>query len=170
MKALRQWSMLFALALVSPAPVVAQRQADLDAINQLIDRYGSTEDAMDMTAQAQLMVADRIWIGQGAGRRTDQAANMRIQQAGMDQLRKTVPGMQTFTEDRDRLIRFYGNASVAVASFYRYTTRILPAGVSREVADGLPALLPAVVTMVLEKRDQGWKIVHTHFSSLGPAS
>ena len=169
MKALRLWPILFALAFLSPATLVAQRQPDVDAINQLIDRYGSTEDAMDMTAQAQLMAADRTWIGQGAGRRTDQAANMRIQQAGMDQARKTVPGLQWFTEDRDRLIKFYGNGAVAVASFYRYRNRVLPAGLPREVADGLPPVVPAVVTMVLEKRDQGWKIVHTHISNLGPA-
>jgi hypothetical protein len=98
---------------------MAQRQADSEAINRLIDRYGALEDAKDMTAQAQLMAPDRVWIGQGAGRRTDQATNMRIQQAGMEVTKKLVPGIQTFTEDRDRLVRFYGNGTVAVASFYR---------------------------------------------------
>jgi hypothetical protein len=169
MRMLQQYALVFALSLMSPAVAAAQRQPDIDAINQLIDRYGALEDAMDMNAQAQLMAADRVWIGPGAGRRTDQATNMRIQQAGFDQLKKTAPGVQTVTEDRDRLIKFYGNASVAVASFYRYSTRIVPAGVPREVAERLPPNPPSVVTLVLEKRDGTWRIVHSHFSALGPA-
>ncbi len=56
------------------------------------------------------------------------------QQAAFDQLKKRLPGVQTFTEDRDRLIRFYGNGSVAVASFFRYTTTILPPMTPPEVA------------------------------------
>jgi len=65
--------------LALPTTIAAQRQADVDAINRLIDRYGALEDAMDMNAQAQLMTPDRVWVAQGAGRRTDQATNMRIQ-------------------------------------------------------------------------------------------
>ncbi len=153
----------------APTLANAQRQADIDAVNQLIDHYGALEDGMDMSGQAQLMTADRVWIGNGAGRRTDQAANMRIQQAGMDQLKKLVPGIRTFTEDRDRLIKLYGNGSVAVASFYRYTTTILPADTPKDIAAQFQPTPPAVVTLVLEKRDGGWKIVHSHFSNLEPA-
>jgi ketosteroid isomerase-like protein len=160
---------VLAMGMISPAVAAAQRQTDIDAINQLIDRYGALEDAMDMNGQAQLMTADRVWIGQGAGRRTDQATNMRIQQTAFDQLEKAVPGIQRVTEDRDRLIKFYGNASVAVASFYRYTTIVVPAGVPREVAEGLAETPPNVVTLVPEKQDGTWKIVHSHFSALGPA-
>jgi hypothetical protein len=74
--------------------------------------------------------------------------------------------VETFTEDRDRLIRFHGNGQVATASFYRYTTTVLPANTPAEVAKDLAAPPPAAGTLVLEKRDGGWKIVHTHFSSL----
>jgi ketosteroid isomerase-like protein len=158
------------LAVCFPAPGAAQRQADLEAVNQLIDRYGALEDAMDMPSQAKLMAPDRVWIGAGAGRRTDQAANMRIQQAGFDQVKRAVPGVQFITEDRDRLIRFYANGAVAVASFYRYRTRVLPAGVPREVAEGLGPLEPTTFTLVLEKREGTWTIVHTHVSPLGPSS
>src|SRR6266480_1490207 len=70
-----------AVGMLMPALASAQRQGDVDAINRLIDRYGALEDAMDMNGQAQLMSADRVWIAQGGGRRTDQATNMRIQQA-----------------------------------------------------------------------------------------
>ncbi len=166
MRALRRFAL--ALTILVPGLASAQRQGDVDAINRLIDRYGALEDSMAMKAQAQLMSADRVWIAQGAGRRTDQATNMRIQQAAIDQLKKKAPGLQTFTEDRDRLIKFYGNGSVAVASFYRYSTTILPAATPPDVAKDIVADRPAVFTLVLEKRDGDWKIVHTHVSELGP--
>ena len=165
MRALQNYALGLAIS-VLPFIASAQPQADVDAINQLIDRYGEFEDAMDMSGQAELMSADRVWIAQGAGRRTDQAANMKIQQAQYDQLKKTVRGIRTFTEDRDRLIKFYGDGSVAVASFYRYTTAILPANAP---PDGYATPPAAVATLVLEKRDGEWKIVHTHFSNLAPA-
>jgi hypothetical protein len=92
---------------------------------------------------------------------------MRIQQATLDQVKKRLPGIQTFTEDRDRLIKLYGNGSVAVASFYRYTTTIQPPATPPEVAKEFgPGA--AAITLVLEKRDGNWKIVHTHVSDLGP--
>src|SRR5947208_8516479 len=159
----------FALAVgvLMPSSAATQRPGDVDAINRLIDRYGALEDAMDMNAQAQLMSADRVFIVQAAGRRTDQATNMRIQQAAFDQIKKRFPGVQTFTEDRDRLIKLYGNGSVAVASFFRYTTTILPPTTPPEVAKEFgPGA--ATITLVLEKRDGDWKIVHTHVSDLGP--
>lgn len=45
---------------------------------------------------------------------------MRIQQANFDALKKQVPGVETFTEDRDRLIRFMG----MVRSPWRVSTGI----------------------------------------------
>ena len=157
-----------ALGILMPTRASAQRQGDLDAINRLIDRYGALEDAMDMNAQAQLMSTDRVWIGQGAGRRTDQATNMRIQQAAFDQLKKRLPGVQTLTEDRDRLVKFHSNGSVAVASFFRYTTIILPPTTPPEVAKDFGPQPAVAITLVLEKRDGDWKIVHTHVSDLAP--
>jgi len=163
----------FALALAGslmlPALAGAQRPVDSDAINRLIDQYGALEDAMDMTAQAKLMTADRVWIAWGGGRRTDQATNMRIQQAAFDVLKKQLPGIQTFTEDRDRLIKFYANGSVAIASFYRYTTTVFPPNTPPDAANAAAPLPPAAITLVLEKRDGDWKIVHTHLSNLAPA-
>ena len=117
MRTARGWMVACALGMGLPVPALAQRQAEQDAINQLIDRYGALEDAMDMTTQAQLMAPDRVWIAQGAGRRTEQATNLRIQQAAFDHLKKLVPGVQTFTEDRDRLIKFSATGPAAAASF-----------------------------------------------------
>lgn len=168
MRTLLRSALALAVGLAVPTLASAQRQADLDAVNQLIDRYGALEDSMDMAAQARLMTADRVWMANGSGRRTDQAANTRIQQAQMTELKRYVPGIRTFTEDRDRLIKFYGNGSVAVASFFRYTTTILPASTPSEIAEQVQPTPPSAVTLVLEKRDGAWKIVHTHFSALNP--
>jgi ketosteroid isomerase-like protein len=131
----KSFALLLAGILILPGAATAQRQADVDAVNRLIDLYGATEDAMDMTAQARLMAADRVLISQ-AGRRTDQATNLRIQQASNDAFKKQVPGVQIFTEDRDRL--------------------------AKESEAGPPEVL----TLVLVKRDGEWKIVHTHISNL----
>ncbi len=154
------------LLTISPGALQAQDD-DMDAIKSQIDRYGELEDAMDMPGQAKLMSADRVWIGQAAGRRTDQAVNMKIQQAQYEQLKKRVRGIQTFTDDRDRLIRYFGGGTVAVVSFYRYTATILPANTAADVVEEFEPPAPSVATLVLEKRGGDWKIVHTHFSDLG---
>jgi ketosteroid isomerase-like protein len=165
-----RFAVLLSASFILPTLASAQRQGDVDAVNKVLDQYGELEDKMDMNGQAKLMTSDRVWVSQGGGRRTDQSTNMRIQQANFDALKKQAPGVETFTEDRDRLIKFYGNGQVAVASFYRYTTLVLPPNVPAEVAKELAAPPPAAATLVLEKRDGGWKIVHTHFSNLAPAN
>jgi ketosteroid isomerase-like protein len=146
----------------------AQREPDLTAINRLIDQYGQAEDAGDMMAQAKFMTADRVWIAQ-AGRRTDQGMNMRLQQAQMDEGKKFAPGMKWFTETRDRLIKVYGNGSVAVASFYWYRTRAVPGDLpvekARLLGDQPP---PAAITHVLVKEAGEWKIAHTHVTPMIP--
>lgn len=148
----------------------AQSRTDQDAIQRVIDQYNQTEDAGDMMAQAKLMSGDRVWIGPAPlGRQTDQAMNMRAQQAQYDVQKKLVPGLQWFTSARDRLVKFYGNGAVAVASFYWYRTPVIPAGTTREVAQGIEAAAaPVAITLVLEKQGGEWKIVHTHVSTLLP--
>jgi len=170
MQSARRIALATTAILLIAAPARAQRQTDVDAINRLIDQYGATEDAMDMPAQARLMSADRVWIGPGTGRRTDQAQNMRIQQAAYDGLKKQMPGLQAFTEDRDRLIRFHANGAIAIASFYRYTTTVVPPNTPLDVARAAANVPPGAVTLVLEKQDGVWKIVHTHVSDLLPRS
>jgi len=146
----------------------AQNRGDIEAINQLLDRYGALEEAMDMMAQATLMSEDRVWVGDGAGRRTDQSKNMTIQQATFDLLQETVPGIRWFVEDRDRLIRFYGNGDVAVVSFFRYATYLVPPETPPEIAEGFAAPAPTAFTAVMEKSGGEWQIVHTHVSNLVP--
>ncbi|MFC1639969.1 YybH family protein [Gemmatimonadota bacterium] len=151
-----------------PCTALAQGSGDEDAINRLIDQYSQLEDARDMTAQAALMTPDRIWIAQALGRITNQAQNMRIQQAGFDVQNELLPGVQWFTDARDRIIRFYGRGDVAVASFYWYSSFVLPANATDEQAENAVQPQPRVITMVLEKQGGNWKIVHTHNSALGP--
>ncbi len=92
-------------AMVGSARLAAQNRPDLDAIHKIIDQYGQTEDAGDMIAQAKLMAPDRVWIGPApSGRQTDQAMNMRAQQAQYDVQKKVAPGLQWFTQARDRLV------------------------------------------------------------------
>jgi hypothetical protein len=124
------------------------------------------EDAGDMVAQAQLMTADRVWIAQWQGRRTNQDMNMRSQQAAFDAGQEYLPGIRWFTDARDRLIKFYGNGNVAVASFYWYRTFVLPGNTPPEIAATFVPFNPAVITLVLEKQGGDWKIVHTHNSEL----
>lgn len=149
-------------------PATAQNQADLDAIHELLDRYNQLEEAMDMAGQTSLMSEDRVWIGSGMGRRTDQAANMRLQQAQFDLMQQTIPGITWMVDDRDLLIRFHAGGRVAIASFYRYGTYLIPPGTPPEIADGLAAPQPMAFTVVMEKTGGDWKIVHTHVSNLIP--
>jgi hypothetical protein len=148
---------------------LAQREADLTAINRLIDQYSQAEDSGDMTAQAKLMTADRVWVGPD-GRRTDQGMNMRAQQAQMDEGKKFAPNLKWFTEARDRMIKFYGNGAVAVASFYWYRTRALPGDLpvdkTRLLGDNPP---PVAITHVLVKEGGAWKIAHTQVTPMIPA-
>ena len=156
------------LILLPPGGASAQSQADIDAVLRLLDQYAELEEAMDMPSQARLISDDRVWIAQGLGRRTDQSQNMRIQEAQMALLKESMPGIRWFVEDRDRLVRFHGNGSVAIASFFRYSTYLIPPGTPPEVSEGLDQVPASAVTVVMEKVGGEWKIVHTHFSNLGP--
>ena len=143
-------------------------ETDLDAINNLIDNYSKTEDEGKLLEQAKMMSKDRIWIGNnGAGRITDQNLNMNMQQAQVDALMKSVSGIKWFTDTRDRLIKFYGDGKVAVASFYWYRTFVLPSNTNSEKRNLMKKQPdPVVISLVLEKKKGVWKIVHTHTSLL----
>jgi ketosteroid isomerase-like protein len=170
MSTVRVLCLFLTLPLFLMAPLSAQSQRDLDAVHQLLNQYTETEEAMDMTAQARLMREDRVWIGAGAGRRTDQAKNMRLQAAQFELTRTAIPGIRWFVDDTDLLVKFYGGGNVAVASFFRYTTYIIPADAPPDMAEALGNTQPGAITLVLEKSDGEWKIVHTHFSNLTPPS
>jgi hypothetical protein len=78
--------------------------------------------------------------------------------------------MKWFTEARDRLIKLYGNGTVAVASFYFYRTRVVPGDLPPEKAQllgGDPP--PTTITHVLVKEGGTWKIAHTQVTPMIPA-
>ncbi|NNM03823.1 MAG: SnoaL-like domain-containing protein [Gemmatimonadetes bacterium] len=168
MRNARILSPLVVLLFLSFHQLNAQNQRDIDSVHQLLDRYTELEESMDMMGQAQLMSPDRVWIGPGSGRTTDQAKNMDIQAAQFANNQAAMGGLKWFVDDRDRLVNFFGGGRVAVASFFRYMTYIVPADAPQEMADALAATQPVAMTLVLEKSDGEWKIVHTHVSDLIP--
>ena len=148
--------------------IAFSNENDLDAINKLIDNYSKTEDEGKLLEQAKMMSKDRVWIGpNGAGRITDQNLNMNMQQSQVDAIMKSISGIKWFTDVRDRLIKFYGNGKVAVASFYWHRTFVLPPNTNSEKRNMMKKQLdPVVISLVLEKKKGVWTIVHTHTSSL----
>jgi|TARA_B100001750_G_scaffold7036_1_gene5568 hypothetical protein len=143
-------------------------ETDLDAINKLIDNYSKTEDEGKLLEQAKMMSKDRVWIGNnGAGRITDQSLNMIMQQSQVDAVMKSISGIKWFTDTRDRLIKFYGDGKVAVASFYWHRTFVLPPNTNSEKRNMMKKQPdPVAISLVLEKKKGVWKIVHTHTSLL----
>ena len=143
-------------------------ETDLDAINKLIDNYSKTEDEGKLLEQAKMMSKDRVWIGNnGAGRITDQSLNMIMQQSQVDAVMKSISGIKWFTDTRDRLIKFYGDGKVAVASFYWYRTFVLPPITNSEKRNMMKKQPdPVAISLVLEKKKGDWKIVDTHTSLL----
>ncbi len=63
-----------------------------------------------------------------------------------------MPDTKWFSDARDRLIKFYVQGNVAVASFYWYRTVVLPANAPLEKAKFYQQPLPLVVILVLEKK------------------
>jgi len=157
------------LVVIAAVGLQAQAPADIQVINRLIDEYSRLEDAGDMQTQAKFMAEDRVWIAQDSGRMTDQSQNMRRQQANLDAVKAAFPNVKWFTDARDRLIKFYANGAVAVASFYWYRLYVAPADMPPEKLEMLGKQpVPIAITLVLEKRGGNWIIVHTHSSNLTP--
>ena len=148
---------------------IAQEKGDAEAVNKVLDKYLETEVARDMVAQSKLMTDDRVWIADIEGRRTNQRLNMQLQQAYMDEEKKLVPGIRYFIEDRDRIIKFYGN--VAIVSYYRYTNIVLPASTPADIAKNYSAPVPPYALTLVLVQDRGeWKIAHTHVSPMATPS
>lgn len=115
-----------------------------------------------MAGQTRLMTPDRIWVA-GAGRRTDQALNMKLQQAGMDRNKQRSPGTKAFHEVRDLIIKVYGDA--AVASFNWYRNWVLPAD-----QEGPNPSERIIQSLFLVKQDGTWKIAYSHDSPFHPSN
>ncbi|HUE89223.1 MAG TPA: SgcJ/EcaC family oxidoreductase [Vicinamibacterales bacterium] len=149
------------LAYLMLAPLAIAQDADRQQIEALIEAFNRTEEETDMEAQAKLMTEDRIWVS-GAGRRSDQAQNMKIQQAGMHRNQQRFPTTQAFHEVRDPIIRLYGD-DAAVASFYWYRNWIRGAE-----EEGPNVSQRLIQSLFLVKRDGQWKIAYSHSSPFHP--
>ena len=162
------WKLKPFLIIIILSTISFGNETELDAINKLIDNYSKTEDAGKLLEQAKMMSKDRVWIGpNGAGRITDQSLNMNMQQSQVDAIMKGISGIKWFTDVRDKLIKFYGNGKVAVASFYWHRTFVLPPNTNSEKRNMMKKQLdPVVISLVLEKKKGVWRIVHTHTSLL----
>jgi hypothetical protein len=158
------------LALILFVPLIAhssEPKSDYDAVNKLIDDYGAYQANSDALGMSKLMATDRVCVSQHfGGRRTDNILNMKIQQAQLDIQNKELPGIKDYVEDRERVIRFLAEGKVAAVSFFRYITRVFPAGTSAELMKKYAADPPLAISLVLEKRGNQWIIVHTHASDL----
>lgn len=172
-KSFKQHAICLSLILMLvPGGVIAQKnkqdfEKERTAINILIDEYNRTEDILDFEAQAKLMTDDRIFVGPaGEGRTLDQKGHMAHQHRWSFIIKEEVPGIEWWTDARDRVIRFYCNGGMAIASYYLVRWVTLPANTPPEVIERYPDPDQYSVTLVLEKIDGAWKIVHTHTSLL----
>ena len=137
---------------------------DREDIDALVQEFSRLEAAQDVMTQAKLMTPDRLYVS-GPGRRTNQALNMEIQQAGLDRDKKRFPNAKVFYDARDLIVRVYGG-DAAIASFYWYANIIL----SPEAEGPNPQLSPTVVTLFLVKEGGAWKIAASHNSPLNPSN
>lgn len=157
--------LLVIVSCFAPAAFTSEKDEDVPGVEQLLQKYRAAEDAKDYSAQIKLMAPDRIWINSDGDRRTDNAANMAFQQAGIDNLLRRVPGLKFHTMDQDVLIRFHAGGRVAIVSFHRKTLLLYPAGTPRDVIQENGSEMQETGTLVLEKQSGEWKIIHTHWSS-----
>jgi len=142
-------------------PALADDEADIQA---LIDEYCRLES--NLAEQGKLMTHDRIMINAGR-RQTDQATNMKVQLAGQKLNQELDPGAELIVTAVDPIIKVYGQA--AVASFYRYWDLIPSAEyVKAHPGENTTGPPPNIVTVVLVKQSDGWKISHMHMSRLHP--
>lgn len=137
-------------------PVLADSHGGVQAV---IDEYIRLE-SVDLAKQGELMTDDRVYII-GGTRQTDNVANMRAQVAGEKLAQALDPDAVMVVTAEDVIVRMYGDT--AVASFFRHW-QLTPG--PQAVRDGVAGNAPPtqVVTLVLAKMGQDWKIVHTHTS------
>src|SRR5690349_3484973 len=154
---MRALLLLALLASLPVAGVASEVKTDFDAVNKLIDDYGAYQANSDAIGMSKLMATDRVCVSQHfGGRRTDNVLNMKIQQAQLDIQNKEVPGIRDYVEDRERVIRFLAGGKVAAVSFFRYITRVFPAGTSADMMKKYAADPPLAISLVLEKRGDQW--------------
>ena len=147
-----------AAALISPIAAAA----DVDDVRAVVYEYLATEG--DLERQARLMTDDRSFIANGF-RQTDNIRNMTNQMAAAARNQELDPDTRLSVAGEDIMIRMLGDEG-AVASFYRFWTVLASADSVRQGRN--PQGPPNdAVTLVLQKIDGDWMIVHTHQTPVG---
>ncbi len=146
-------------AVMCVVPVGTAQAGDREDIEALVHEYNRLDEVLDVTAQANLMTEDRIYILPGVRYTSaaNQASNMKSQMASVARASQQASGNKTFITAVDPVIRVYGNA--AVASFIRHTNFIPAEG-------PIPPVFRVYCTLVLVKRSGNWKIDLTQMTSV----
>ena len=159
MMKLKNSGVLHLVAVLSLFATAMVHADDMDDVTALVNAYIETES--DLNAQSKLMSEDRIYIsGSPAMRMTDNEVNMMGQAYG-EKRRNTMDSKSLyFATIEDQIVRMYGDA--AIASFRRNLNfRPSAAGMKNGMSNNTS---PQLVTVVMAKVDDTWKIVHTHIS------
>lgn len=144
--------------------VVADDMADVRAV---VDDYLRFEGT-DLSAQQALMTDDSLYINLGR-RQSNQTHNAMVQVAIQEAFGEWDPDSAIHATAEDVIVRVYGPA--AIASFYRHWDFVPSQKLLEQTNGNLPsALPPQIVTLVLVKEDQDWKIALRHNSPLHPAN
>ena len=142
---------LFTALMVLSSQAMAGDREDIMAV---VEKYRTTEVSGDLTAQAELMTEDRLWVAalrmQGAA---NQQYNMARQQFDKGRRSARNPDFKLMITYIDPIVRVYGEA--AVASFLQ-----------RRSGRDPDFELTFYTTLVLVKRNGDWKIDVTHASPL----
>ncbi len=142
---------LFTAVMVLSSEAMAGDREDIMAV---VEKYRTTEVSGDLTAQAELMTEDRLWVSalrmQGAA---NQQYNMARQQFDKGRRSTKNPDFKLMITYIDPIVRVYGEA--AVASFLQ-----------RRSGRDPDFELTFYTTLVLVKNDGIWKIDVTHQSPL----
>lgn len=163
MKIIRMALSVVCLGIWSPI-VVADDMADVRAV---VDDYMRFEGT-DLSAQQELMTDDSLFINFGR-RQSNQTHNAMVQVAMQEAFGEWDTESAVYATAEDVIVRVYGPA--AIASFYRHWD-FVPSQKLLDLTNGNPpsAFPPQIVTLVLVKEGQDWKIALRHNSPLHPAN
>jgi hypothetical protein len=150
---IRTLSLLIAAVSIVASPLV--HADDADDVMAVVNQWAALEG--DLAEQAKLIRSDRVQIA-GNGRQSDQAGNLKVQQANANARARVAGGEpEMIVRLEAPQVAVYGDT--AVVSFVRLFN-VIPHN-----QDPLPGNR-AWFTMVLVKEGGDWGIAHSHVSGI----
>jgi hypothetical protein len=150
---IRMLSLLIAAVSIVASPLVYAD--DADDVMAVVNQWAALEG--DLAEQAKLIRSDRVQIA-GNGRQSDQAGNLKVQQANFNARARVAGGEpEMIVRLEAPQVAVYGDT--AVVSFVRLFN------VYPHNQDPLPGNR-AWFTMVLVKEGGDWGIAHSHVSGI----